>query len=103
MIVEGGRVVGYIQSGEETDPDFRHAGIDLFLTTDTQGRGLGPDAIRTLAAHLIDDRGHHRLTIDPGGRQRGAPSRPTPRSASGPSGHAALPAACPTGAGSTGC
>jgi RimJ/RimL family protein N-acetyltransferase len=29
------------------------------------GRGLGPDAIRTLATHLIDDRGHHRLTIDP--------------------------------------
>jgi aminoglycoside 6'-N-acetyltransferase len=30
-----------------------------------QGRGLGADAIRTLAAHLIDDRGHHRITIDP--------------------------------------
>ena len=58
-------IVGYIQSVEEREPDFRHAGIDLFLATAAQGRGLGPDAIRTLAAHLIDERGHHRLTIDP--------------------------------------
>ena len=57
--------VGYIQAVEEREPDFRHAGIDLFLRTSAQGRGLGPDAIRTLAAHLIDDRGHHRITIDP--------------------------------------
>jgi aminoglycoside 6'-N-acetyltransferase len=60
-----GRVVGYIQAVEEIEPDFRHAGIDLFLATDVHGRGLGPDAIRALAAHLIDDRGHHRITIDP--------------------------------------
>ena len=58
-------IVGYIQSVEEPEPDFRQAGIDLFLATAAQGRGLGPDAIRTLAAHLIDERGHHRLTIDP--------------------------------------
>jgi aminoglycoside 6'-N-acetyltransferase len=60
-----GAVVGYIQAVEEPEPDFRHAGIDLFLRTSAQGHGLGPDAIRTLAAHLIDDRGHHRITIDP--------------------------------------
>ena len=30
-----------------------------------QGRGLGPDAIRTLARHLFERDGHHRLTIDP--------------------------------------
>ena len=60
-----GAVVGYIQAAEENEPEFRHAGIDLFLRTDLTGRGLGPDAIRTLAAHLIDERGHHRLTIDP--------------------------------------
>ena len=39
--------------------------IDLFLTTDVQGQGIGPDAIRTVARYLIDVRGHHRLTIDP--------------------------------------
>jgi aminoglycoside 6'-N-acetyltransferase len=60
-----GRVVGSIQFAEESDPDYRHAGIDLFLATDIQGQGLGPDAIRTVARHLLDDRGHHRLTIDP--------------------------------------
>jgi len=65
VIEHQGRVVGYIQDWEETDPHYRHAGIDLFLSTEVHGRGLGPDAIRTLAAHLIDDRGHHRLTIDP--------------------------------------
>jgi aminoglycoside 6'-N-acetyltransferase len=65
VIEHDGEIVGYIQAVEENEPDFRHAGIDLFLRMDAQGRGLGPDAIRTLAAHLIDDRGHHRLTIDP--------------------------------------
>jgi aminoglycoside 6'-N-acetyltransferase len=60
-----GRVVGAIQASEESDAEFRHAGIDVFLGTDVHGRGWGPDAIRTLAAHLIDDCGHHRLTIDP--------------------------------------
>jgi aminoglycoside 6'-N-acetyltransferase len=65
VIVHEWVVVGYLQFAEETDPEFRHASIDLFLATDAQGRGLGPDAIRTAAIHLIDDRGHHRLTIDP--------------------------------------
>jgi len=64
-IEQDGVVIGYIQAVEENEPDFRSAGIDLFLRTDAQGRGHGPDAIRTLAAHLIDERGHHRLTIDP--------------------------------------
>ena len=59
------RLVGAIQSHEETDPEFRHAGIDLFIAPEFHGAGLGPDAIRTLARHLIDGRGHHRLTIDP--------------------------------------
>lgn len=65
VIEVGGRIVGYIQDAEELEPDFRHASIDLFLATAEQGRGLGPEAIRVLAADLIDRRGHHRLTIDP--------------------------------------
>lgn len=65
VIEHEGRVVGYIQSSEEADPEFRHAGIDLFLATTAQGQGLGPDAIRTLARHLFETQGHHRLTIDP--------------------------------------
>lgn len=58
-------VIGSIQFAEETEPEYRHAGIDLFLATASQGRGLGPDAIRALARYLMDVRGHHRLTIDP--------------------------------------
>jgi aminoglycoside 6'-N-acetyltransferase len=65
VIEHEGVVVGYLQFAEESDPEFRHASIDLFLTTEAQGRGLGPDAIRAAAVHLIDERGHHRLTIDP--------------------------------------
>ncbi|GAA5612065.1 aminoglycoside 6'-N-acetyltransferase [Streptomyces platensis] len=58
-------VIGAIQFSEETDPEFRHAGIDIFLTTNRHGQGLGTDAVRTLAHWLIHKRGHHRLTIDP--------------------------------------
>jgi aminoglycoside 6'-N-acetyltransferase len=61
----GPEVAGSIQYFEENEPEYRHAGIDIFVGTRHQGRGLGPDAIRTLARHLFEDRGHHRLTIDP--------------------------------------
>lgn len=60
-----GRLVGLIQSTEEPEPDFRHASIDLFLDPAVHGRGLGPDAVRALARHLIGHDGHHRLMMDP--------------------------------------
>jgi len=60
-----GQFAGCIQASEEPDPDYRHAGIDIFLSTRFQGRGLGTDAVRTLARYLLEVRGHHRLTIDP--------------------------------------
>ncbi|GIF21733.1 aminoglycoside 6'-N-acetyltransferase [Actinoplanes tereljensis] len=59
------RVVGAVQFSEEDDPDYRHAGIDIYLDPAVHGRGLGTDAVRTVARHLIDDLGHHRLVIDP--------------------------------------
>jgi aminoglycoside 6'-N-acetyltransferase len=61
----GNELVGVIQYAEENDPDYRHAGIDIYLTTAAQGQRLGRDAIRTLARYLFEERGHHRLTIDP--------------------------------------
>jgi aminoglycoside 6'-N-acetyltransferase len=64
-IVADGEVAGMIQHYEETDPDYRHAGIDLFLGTPFHGRGLGTDAVRTMARHLVRDLGHHRVVIDP--------------------------------------
>ncbi len=60
-----GVIVGSIQVLDEETPDYRHASIDVFLDTAHQGRGLGSDAVRTLARYLFEVRGHHRLTIDP--------------------------------------
>ena len=91
VIEHGGEIVGYIQAVEEDEPDFRSAEIDLFLRTDAQGRGLGPDAIRSLAIELIDGRGHHRLTIDPAADNERAIAAYS-KLGSVPSGHAALPA-----------
>ena len=64
-IVAGGEVSGLIQYWEEADADYRHAGMDIFLGATAQGGGLGTDAVRTMARHLVEDRGHHRLVIDP--------------------------------------
>ncbi|MEA2576870.1 MAG: aminoglycoside 6-N-acetyltransferase [Chloroflexota bacterium] len=61
----GARLAGSIQSFEEPEADFRHANIDLFVDPDLHGQGIGSAAIRSLAARLIDENGHHRLTIDP--------------------------------------
>jgi aminoglycoside 6'-N-acetyltransferase len=64
-IVLAGAVAGLIQFYEEPEPRYRHATIDLFLDPALHGRGLGTEAVRRLVRHLIDDRGHHRVTIDP--------------------------------------
>ena len=60
-----GATVGLIQAHEETEPHYRHAGIDIVIAGPAQGQGLGTDAVRTVARWLIDARHHHRLTIDP--------------------------------------
>ena len=66
LVVEvGGEVGGAIQFYDETEPDYRHAAIDIYLATRFQGQGLGPEAIRLLATYLVEVVGHHRLTIDP--------------------------------------
>jgi aminoglycoside 6'-N-acetyltransferase len=62
---DDGRVVGYVQYGEETDPDYRSGSIDVLLETAAQGRGLGREVVALMAAYLLDGRGHHRVTIDP--------------------------------------
>ncbi|HEY9413040.1 MAG TPA: GNAT family protein [Jiangellaceae bacterium] len=64
-VLDDGEVCGMAQYGEETDPMYRHASIDIFLDPAVHGRGIGRDAVRTLARHLFADRGHHRLVIDP--------------------------------------
>jgi aminoglycoside 6'-N-acetyltransferase len=60
-----GAVAGMIQIYEELDPKYRHASIDLFLDPALHGRGFGAEAVRHAIRHLFEDRGHHRVTIDP--------------------------------------
>jgi aminoglycoside 6'-N-acetyltransferase len=60
-----GAVAGLIQFWEETEPKYRHAGIDVFLDPALHGRGIGAEAVRQVVRQLIDERGHYRITIDP--------------------------------------
>ena len=57
IVEEGGEPVGYLQA----HPD----GLDMFLIPAARGRGLGPDAARAMARHLLDERGRSRVTVDP--------------------------------------
>src|SRR4051794_36129138 len=65
VIEVDGTPAGIVQFWEETEPDFRHAGIDIAVGPKWHGTGTGVDAVATVAAYLIDEVGHHRLTIDP--------------------------------------
>ena len=64
-VIRDGHVVGAIQWSAENEPDYRHASIDIYLDPSVHGRGMGTDAVRTLARHLVADLGFHRLVIDP--------------------------------------
>src|ERR1700722_274969 len=73
LVIEiGGEVAGGIQYHEEDDPMYRHAGIDLYLSTRFQGQSAGPEAVTLLSRYLFEARGHHRLTIDPAAPAAGA-------------------------------
>jgi aminoglycoside 6'-N-acetyltransferase len=65
MIENDGEPIGLIQYWEEDDPFFRHAGIDIAVAEAWQNQGYGTEAVRVMARYLIEERGHHRLTIDP--------------------------------------
>jgi aminoglycoside 6'-N-acetyltransferase len=62
-VLVDGEVAGYVQFWEEPAADFRHADMDIFLGPAHQGRGLGGVAIRAMLRHLLDRRGHHRVTL----------------------------------------
>jgi aminoglycoside 6'-N-acetyltransferase len=66
LVVEvDGEVIGLVMIAEENDPQYRSAGLDISLRGDRVGKGLGRECLRVAIEHLIDDRGHHRFTIDP--------------------------------------
>jgi aminoglycoside 6'-N-acetyltransferase len=56
--------VGFLQ----IHPD----GPDMFLIPPARGRGLGPDAARAMAEHLLYERGRERVTVDPYAWNEGA-------------------------------
>jgi aminoglycoside 6'-N-acetyltransferase len=60
-----GAVAGLVQISEESDPQYRHARLDLFLDPALHGRGFGTEAVRRAVRHVIEELGHHRVTIDP--------------------------------------
>ena len=60
-----GAVAGLVQFHEELEPRYRHASVDIFVDPALHGRGIGTEALRLTAEHLIGQRGHHRITIDP--------------------------------------
>ena len=60
-----GALAGWLGFQEEDEPDYRHAGLDIFLAPEHQGVRLGQVALRLAARWLADERGHHRFTIDP--------------------------------------
>jgi aminoglycoside 6'-N-acetyltransferase len=60
-----GAVAGIVQFHEEPEPRYRHAAVDLFLDPALHGRGIGTEVLRRVVRQLIDERGHHRVTIDP--------------------------------------
>jgi aminoglycoside 6'-N-acetyltransferase len=64
-IAADGELAGWLGFTEETEPEYRHVGLDISLSERFQGRGLGPDALRTAIRWFASERGHHRFTIDP--------------------------------------
>jgi aminoglycoside 6'-N-acetyltransferase len=65
VVTTGQTLIGFIQFYEESDPNYRHAMIDIVLHPDWCNQGYGTDALRTLVRHLIEARGHHHIMIDP--------------------------------------
>ncbi len=65
VITMNGETIGWIGGWENLHRDYRHAGIDLFVSAKHQGKGLGSEAVRLACRFLFEDRGHHRITTDP--------------------------------------
>jgi aminoglycoside 6'-N-acetyltransferase len=59
-----GAVAGWLEYAEETEPMYRHVGLDIALATARHGAGYGREALRVAIRHF-SARGHHRFTIDP--------------------------------------
>jgi aminoglycoside 6'-N-acetyltransferase len=87
-----GELAGWLGFNEESEPDYRHASLDIALAPPYQDDGLGPEALRTATGS--------RLTPRSRTSERFAP---TPRSASARSGSCGAPSDSRTAAGTTAC
>jgi aminoglycoside 6'-N-acetyltransferase len=64
IVEEKDEPVGFLQVHPE--------GLDMFLVPGARGRGLGPDAARAMAEHLVHERGRARVSVDPYAWNEGA-------------------------------
>jgi ADP-ribosylglycohydrolase/RimJ/RimL family protein N-acetyltransferase len=64
VIVIDGAVHGWLQTHEETDPDYPSVAFDIALSTTHHNQRHGRETLRLAIAHFAA-RGHHRFTIDP--------------------------------------
>lgn len=62
IVEESGIPVGYAQSWQLTES---YCGLDIFLDSTKQGRGLGTDAVCVLTKYLIAIEGRLVITADP--------------------------------------
>jgi aminoglycoside 6'-N-acetyltransferase len=65
VIAVNEETIGWIAGWEKLHRDYRHAGVDLFLSAKHQGKGFGTEAIFLVCRFLFEERRHHRITIDP--------------------------------------
>jgi len=63
VVEAGGEPVGYLQTWRDDEAPGT-AGMDMFLVPEARGRGLGADAGRAVAVHLLAS-GVARVTVDP--------------------------------------
>jgi aminoglycoside 6'-N-acetyltransferase len=60
-----GTLAGWLGYNEETDCDCRYASFDIFVAPEHQDQRVGRAALELATRWLFEERGHHRLTIDP--------------------------------------
>lgn len=64
IVAHSGEPIGYLQVWCDTaSPE--EGGMDMLLIPAARGRGLGPDAARTVAQWLLETGRLRRLTVDP--------------------------------------
>ena len=63
LVLADGPPIGYLQVWSDAEPG--GGGLDMFLEPSARRRGLGPDAARAMARHLVEKRDWSRVTVDP--------------------------------------